>query len=73
LEGLTCLRELSLPPNHITDAGLVRLKGLTNLKRLNVTDTQVTEAGVGKLGRALPECNISGPLPDPDGVDAPSP
>jgi len=55
----TKMRVLVMGSNHITDAGLLRLKALSGLQLVTVdANRDVTEAGVAEFQKALPKCKI---------------
>jgi hypothetical protein len=64
LNALHNLKELSIENTSISDAGLKYLHSLTNLKRLKISFTKVTRKGKWDIERALPQCEISGLLPN---------
>ncbi|MDZ4684617.1 MAG: family 16 glycoside hydrolase, partial [Planctomycetaceae bacterium] len=53
------LEVLHLIGTAITDASVPHLAKLSNLKSLNLDGSQITPAGLGRLRKALPQCNIS--------------
>ena len=71
LRNLATLESLDLGSTGISDMGLGELKGLTNLKKLNLLriniadlkENTLSEAAVKYLQKALPQCQITGPLP----------
>ena len=59
LKELKNLKVLGLSGTRITDRSLEHLAGLKNLSSLFALGTKVTDAGVAKLGKSLPDCDIS--------------
>lgn len=59
LVKLKSLKTLGLSGTRITDRGLEHLARLKALTSLFALGTKVTDAGVAKLGKALPDCDIS--------------
>ena len=59
LKELKNLKVLGLSGTRITDRSLEHLAGLKSLSSLFALGTKVTDAGVAKLGKALPDCDIS--------------
>ena len=59
LKELKNLKVLGLSGTRITDRSLEHLAGLKGLSSLFALGTKVTDAGVAKLGKALPDCDIS--------------
>jgi hypothetical protein len=60
LAGLKRLNKLCLARCWLTDAGWLRVTGLRQLKELDLMGAKISGEMVRKLGRALPDCKISG-------------
>lgn len=52
------IRHLSLEDSRITDEGLVHLCALRELSCVHLGGTKVTSEGIGKLLKALPNCEV---------------
>ena len=59
LAGLSNLGELSLDSANVTDEGAQHLASMPLLRKLNLYHTFVTTEGHQKLGKALPNCEIT--------------
>jgi hypothetical protein len=71
LKGLAKLKILSLSNSKgVTDAGLEHLKGMSSLRQLSLWGTGCTKEAFDELRKALPDCNIVGEEPPPDGSPA---
>lgn len=53
------LETLILWDTAVSDEGLVHLESMPKLRELILWGTQVTDTGVKRLGKALPDCDIS--------------
>ena len=56
------LKALGLKRTKVTDAGLKEVAKLKKLKLLDARDTKITDAGMAGLQKALPKCDINGPV-----------
>lgn len=59
LKSFRELETLMLWDTGVSDKGLVHLEGLSKLRELILWGTHVTDTGVERLGRAIPDCDIS--------------
>jgi hypothetical protein len=58
VQELGSLAVINLAHTNVSDDVVVAMSGLRSLRLLDLTGTQVTDAAIGRLQRALPDCQI---------------